>query len=174
MPTSFELARTRYKPDRIKYLLIAEAPPPIESERYFYFEWVPTNDSLFLETMKVLYPDDCANIPSVRRNKQAFLNRFMNDGHHLIDSVDSPIVNTRYRVAQITAGLPSLKSKINLLVNENTKIVLISRSVYNACFRELKDSNYNVINTEMIDFPGTGGQKRFREKMSRLLRQVEK
>jgi len=42
------------RPDSVTYLLIAEAPPSVESGRFFYFERVPTGDSLFLEVMKVM------------------------------------------------------------------------------------------------------------------------
>jgi hypothetical protein len=52
----FEDARQKYKPDEIKFLLIAEAPPDAESGRFFYFEEVDKHDNLFIETMKVLYP----------------------------------------------------------------------------------------------------------------------
>lgn len=169
MPTCFEQARRRYRPRCIKYLLIAEAPPSVESGRFFYYERVPKYDSLFLETMKVLYPNDCGNIPDVRKNKPMFLDQFMNDGFYLIDSMDSPLINLKNRVGQIRTSLPSLKEKIGRLANKNTKIILISRPVYDACFQELRDSNYNVINTEMIDFPGSSGQGKFRDKMSRLL-----
>ena len=57
MPISIEKARLKYKPKKIKYLLIAETPPKSNSNRYFYYENVKEKDSLFLETMIVLYPE---------------------------------------------------------------------------------------------------------------------
>jgi hypothetical protein len=56
MSTDFEIARRKYKPQSIKFLFVAEAPPKKESGRFFYFENVSDKDSLFLEMMKVLYP----------------------------------------------------------------------------------------------------------------------
>lgn len=54
----FEKPRQKYKPKKIDYLLIAETPPKSDSNRFFYFEQVDRQDSLFLETMKCLYPED--------------------------------------------------------------------------------------------------------------------
>jgi hypothetical protein len=34
----FDKARQKYKPEHIKLLFIAEAPPKLESERFFYYE----------------------------------------------------------------------------------------------------------------------------------------
>ena len=46
-------AREKYKPERIKLLFIAEAPPE-QTERFFYYEKVKDNDWLFLGIVKVL------------------------------------------------------------------------------------------------------------------------
>lgn len=76
----FESARLKYKPDLIRYLLIAESPPKTDSNRFFYFEDVGEQDSLFLETMKVLYPKDTSQIKTkeIRNKKATFLLKFKN------------------------------------------------------------------------------------------------
>lgn len=76
MDNKLEVARSKYKPRKIKYLLIAEAPPEESSNRFFYFEHVEIKDSLFLETMKVLYPDNYTDTKTVRSRKKHFLNKF--------------------------------------------------------------------------------------------------
>lgn len=79
MILEIENARRRYQPDQIKCLLIAEAPPKESSGRFFYYENISDGDSLFLETMKVLYPNYYAqfkNTKSVRNNKSLFLKKF--------------------------------------------------------------------------------------------------
>ncbi len=88
----FEKARQKYKPKEIKYLVVAETPPKSGSNRFFYFEKVDRQDSLFLETMKLLYPNetDLTSTKEVRRRKKEFLNKFMTDGFYLIDSLDEP------------------------------------------------------------------------------------
>ncbi len=51
-----ENARLKYKPVKIKYLLIAEAPPD-SIERFFYYENVKSHDHLFLGVTEALYPE---------------------------------------------------------------------------------------------------------------------
>jgi hypothetical protein len=171
MKIDFESARQKYKPDRIKFLLIAEAPPKAGSGRFFYFENVKKGDSLFLETMKVLYPDECSDVRNVRRRKREFLERFRNDGFCLIDAADTPMEDTRpaKKKKQIEKSLPSLVQKVRRLISEDTKIILISSTVYEVCCNRLKLEGFNVVNECALPFP-VGWQKKFREKLSALLR----
>jgi len=171
MKEDFESVRQKYKPEVIKFLLIAEAPPKVESKRFFYFEDVQNGDSLFLETMKVLYPDDCSVTKNVRRQKRKFLERFKNDRFYLIDATDTPMEDSRpaEKREQIKKSLPSLIKKIRSVASEDTKIILISSTVYNVAVHVLKLEGFNVINECMIDFPGSGGQAKFRNKISALL-----
>ena len=48
-------ARSRYRPDVVERLLIAEAPPD-SLDRFFYYEDVRSADYLFLGVTQVLYP----------------------------------------------------------------------------------------------------------------------
>ena len=172
----FESARRKYKPKAIRFLLIAEAPPKIESKRFFYFEDVKSEDNLFLETMKVLCPDDSdiknGNTKSVRRRKREFLERFKNDGFYLIDASDEPMEDNAYsaKKKQVRKSLSSLAQKVRGLVLGHTKIILISKVVYDVCYDRLVPERFNVINKCMIDFPGSGGQVKFRSKMCALLK----
>ena len=50
-------ARAKYKPEVITCLFIAEAPPS-SPDRFFYFEEVREQDSLYLEMMKALFPEE--------------------------------------------------------------------------------------------------------------------
>ena len=171
MKKDFEFARQKYKPKVIKFLLITEAPPKVESKQFFYFEDVQNGDSLFLETMKVLYPDDCLVTKNVRRQKRKFLERFKNDGFYLIDTTDIPIEDSRpaKKREQIKKSLPSLIKKVRSIASEDTKIILISSTVYSVAVNVLKSECFNIINECVIDFPGSGGQAKFRNKISALL-----
>lgn len=90
--TDFEKARLKYRPELIRYLIIAETPPKTESKRFFYFEDVQNQDSLFIEMIKCLYHIDTRdlNAKSIRAKKADFLRKFQGDGFYLIDSLDSP------------------------------------------------------------------------------------
>lgn len=164
----FELAREKYKPEKIKFLLIAEAPPSVESGCFFYFEDVRKGDSLFLETMKALYPDKYTNTPDVRARKKEFLQRFKNDGFYLIDSLDHPIERSN-KIEQIKNGLQQLIEKIERLVDKDTPIILICSTVYKACNDKLRAEGFNVINLEPIPFAGNGHQNEFRQRLQKLL-----
>ena len=170
----FEIARKKYKPYSIRYLLIAETPPKSNSDRFFYFENVTVQDSLFLETMKVLYPKEISQLTTkeIRRKKAIFLVKFKEDGFYLIDSLEKPFdykYSPSQKVKFIQNGHVNLLSRINSTINKNTKVILISSTVFKADFQFLKQNKINVINKEMIDFPGSGGQIKFRNKMSEIL-----
>lgn len=171
----FEVARHKYKPIQIEYLLVAETPPKSNSNRFFYFENVDKQDSLFIETIKLLYPSEIEfiKIQEIRRRKKTFLKKFSSDGFYLIDSLDEPF-EKRYssteKIRLIKLGQNNLIAKIKSLLSENTKVILISSPVYKANYEFLKGQGIPVINEESIDFPGSGGQKKYREKMNRILK----
>lgn len=169
--SKFSNARLKYKPQKINILFIAEAPPKESSDRFFYFEDVKEGDSLFIETMKVLYPNGFTNTKMVRLQKRKFLEKFKNDGYYLIDSTDTPMEQNSisYKKKRIKESLQSLKAKIDELVDSETKIILISKPVYDVCFSSLKSKGINIINEEMIDFPGSGGQIKYKTKINKLI-----
>lgn len=170
----FETARLKYKPQTIEYLLIAETPPKSDSNRFFYFENVDQQDSLFIETMKLLYPSrtDFLEAKEIRERKKEFLTQFRDDGLYLIDSLDEPFeekYGTNKKTRLIKLGQDKLLKKIKLLLSDNTKVILIASSVFKANYDFLKRQGIPVINEESIDFPGSGGQKKYKEKMRRIL-----
>lgn len=97
----FEEARRRYQPETVNILLIAETPPRIESRRFFYFENVRDQDSLYLETMKVIYPGDYIDTRYLRENKGNFLNRFKLDGYYLLDAANTTIRDIKKKKEQL-------------------------------------------------------------------------
>ena len=105
-----EESRNKYRPRHIKLIFVAEAPP-LAPDRFFYFEEVDKQDSLFLETMKVLYPRHyacCGNVKAIRKNKHVFLERFRDDGYYLLDAKNTPIQDEAHRSAEICRALPTL------------------------------------------------------------------
>lgn len=55
LKNQLENARQKFKPEIIRYLLVAEAPPD-SLERFFYYENVRQHDYLFLGVAEALYP----------------------------------------------------------------------------------------------------------------------
>lgn len=171
----FETARKKFQPNHVKILFVAEAPPPTESQRFFYFVPVPRGDTLFLETMKVLYPKEFCNAQHARRHKKEFLRRFRNDGFYLIDACELPLpkgVSFSEKKRTVRDNLPFLRNtlrRLSVLCDSRTKVVLISKSVYVVCSSEL--ASFNVVNRSMIDFPTAGRQRHFRRRLGWLLKQ---
>lgn len=163
----YSQARNRYRPATVRVLIVAEAPP-CALDRFFYFEDVKRQDSLFLEIMGILYPDQKEQYLASGRDtglKQDLLQRFQSDGYWMLDLCEVP---TSIVDGPLPADVQLLLRKLEKLVNKNTPIILIKSNVYDACFEALKASGYNVVN-ERLPFPGSGQQKVFREKFSRAL-----
>ncbi|MEM8969964.1 MAG: hypothetical protein AAGE93_26340, partial [Bacteroidota bacterium] len=165
--TKFAEAREKYRPGKIKLLFITEAPPPEERNRYFYFEKVHRGDSLFLETMKVLFAEEIAafeTIKQIRAEKSYFLKRFQQEGFHLIPGHDLPLPNTTatFRSNVYRDNVPELIKKILSIASPNVPIVLISAVIFRGLAEPLIKSGFQVIHDEMIEFPNSGQQLNFR------------
>jgi hypothetical protein len=164
-----EAARESFRPPQIRFLFVAESPPSA-LERFFYFHPVRIKDGLFVETMKVLYA--VSDVPNLREQKPAYLERFKHDEFFLVDAVDMPIPQGSSSSAKrkaVLAALPRLKVHLKkLCTTPKTKVVLIGKSSY-GIHDVLRQDGFNVINTEMIDLPVFGRASLFREKLGRLL-----
>ena len=173
MEPDFESAREKYRPKKVRFLLIAEAPPKASTGRFFYFEDVSRGDGLFLETVKTLYPADYTSARELRRRKGEFLKRFMNDGFYLIDASEEPMASTERtrKEAQLREHLSGLMEKVSCLASTDTRIILISVPVYHVCCAQLVAKGFPVINIGPIEFPASGHQRKFRRKLADLLRQ---
>jgi hypothetical protein len=165
-------AREKYRPHSIKYLLVAESPPTEGSGRYFYFEDLSEGDSLFWQTIKTLYPDDFPpSAPPPRHRKREFLERFRADGFFLLDAVEKPLgeASSAMKRRLIRDSLPRLKGDLRAACGTGTKVILISAPVFELCAAPLAADGFNVVNDEMIDFPGSGNQRKFRQKFARVM-----
>jgi hypothetical protein len=167
LSAKYSRARDKYKPRDIKTLIIAEAPP-CTLERFFYFEEVSRQDSLFLEIMGVLYPEEKEEYLRSKREpskKEGLLERFREDGFWLLDLAEVPIEvsNQTYESA-----LPSLINRIEKAIDKTTPVILIKANVYDICYKALLAKGYNVVN-ERLPFPGSGQQRVFRDKFKKLV-----
>ncbi len=162
---NYDAAREKYRPDHIKVLFIAEAPPN-DPERHFYLEDVRRHDSLFWEMMKVVC--DASKID--RPRKPEYLNGFKDGGYFLIDTCETPLKRGIDKKKQLRASLEDLIERSRGLREPGTHAVLICATVYDVCLAPLREAGLNVINTEKIPHPGRGHAPEFRERLSRLLK----
>lgn len=157
------LAAKKYQPEKIRLLLVAEAPPRAE-DRYFYFENVDKQDSLFRYVVR------CAlNTEPIREHKAEQLNALKESGIFLIDLVQDPL-GPKDKLKDV-ADLTSLVSRCSSLSPEG--IVLIKATVYDVAFDSLKSAGLPVID-ERIPFPGSGQQLRFISAFNNALAKIGK
>lgn len=149
-------AARKYQPDHIKLLLVAEAPPAA-LDRYFYFEDVPQQDSLFRYVARAIL-----NTQPTRDNKTELLARLRDKGVFLIDLKRDPVDGK-----SLAMEVPKLLRRIRKL--DPQKIIVIKASVYDAVQRPLTEAGLPVVH-ERIPFPGSGQQRRFEVAFSRALR----
>ncbi|HEY0057488.1 MAG TPA: hypothetical protein VGB56_00050 [Flavisolibacter sp.] len=162
----YRKARNKYKPRQVKTLFIAEGPPN-SLDRHFYFEDVKQHDSLFLEIMGILYPEQKQRYLSSRRDtilKTELLESFQEDGYWLMHLSEIPC-NLN---APLPTLVPSLLLRLQKEIDKETPIILIKSSLYDLCYKLLVLQGYKVSN-ERIPFPGSGQQGVFREKVRKAL-----
>lgn len=173
---SYDDTRKQYLPKRIKFLLIAESPPPATdklSSRHFYrSDMIRVNDRLFTNTMKALYPETAdAPEPEIQKSKEQWLRRFQQDGWYMIEALEESQkheVTKQQRQSKIQANLPQLIERVRKLAEPDTKIILIKSNVFDVAAEPLRQAGFNVLNTELVDYPGRFNQRDYREKLAEL------
>ncbi len=184
----FTEAIRRYRPDPLRVLFIAEAPPAFKVNRFFYFTDLTDGDTLFLEMMKVLYPVEVgymkdtfrpgSSVKQIRQRKPELLRRFQKDGFHLIDAYERPMpdgADTATKTRLMRSTLPGLQRTVQRLVGErHVPIVLIGGVTYSVCAEALRVNGRNIANKAMIHHPARGNQKLFRSKLKTVLWELAK
>lgn len=162
-------ARAKYKPEMIKLLFVAEAPPEA-AERFFYYETVKDNDWLYIAIVKAISMCDDYDVKKIRANKKKILELLQQDGIFLMDLSPVPLkwaVKAELHKEDFMQRLNNEKS-IN---KEVTDIILIKANVYDCLFLELKENGYRVQN-QRIPFPASGQQQKFAEMMKKTLKEI--
>jgi len=172
MLAKIEKARAEFKPDKINYLLVAEAPPD-SVERFFYFPNVRDKDFLFLGVMDLLFPEIKSKYLQSGRDpaiKTILLNKFKTKGFYLLDLSDLP---TKYLTIPLEECLSGLIKRIEAVVDKKkTKIILIKANVFETAYYKLKSLGYDVID-QKIPFPSSGQQGNFKIQFTEVLRVIK-
>jgi hypothetical protein len=163
-----ENARLKYRPERVKTLLVAEAPPD-SLERFFYYENVRERDYLFLGVTEALYPGlkkDFIASGRTAEKKVSILNKLKNDGYYLIDLSDTPI--SMLNNVGVETFVRSLIEKVKKVADTNTNIILIKANVYDSVYKKLSKLGYKVVDIR-IPFPSSGQQTNFQRTFNQAL-----
>ena len=178
---SYEEVRLRYKPRHIKVLLIAESPPPpakVQSSRQFYYtDRIRKDDRLFTNTIRALYPET-AELPEaeLQEQKESWLKRFKDDGWYMIEALEESQaheVTKNQRQQKIRASIPRLIERVKELVDDEGKIILIKSNVFEAAAEPLRQAGFNVLNNQLLDYPGQFNQRAYREKLAKFSKNLK-
>jgi hypothetical protein len=148
-----------FRPERVKLLLIAEAPPSA-LDRYFYFPFVTTQDSLFRYVSRLVLHRE-----PTRANKRELLEALRDAGVYLIDLCPEPIRDK----AELRICVPDLVKRVEALRPQH--VILIKATVFDVAYSALRDAGQPVVG-RMIPFPGSGQQRRFETEMGAALASI--
>ena len=162
-----EEAQQCYRPDQLRCIFIAEAPPN-DPERYFYFPDVIKHDDLFRGVIKAIYPD--VSLSRDKHAKHKLLCKFKADGYYLIDLCLDPLEGTdaekRDRRLEAVQGLVD---RLHEMRSEHLPIIIIKCPVYDLIYCRLCKDGFIYTCNERIEFPGSGQQSKFRKHFSDAL-----
>jgi hypothetical protein len=152
---SFEVRkyRERYKPEKIKLLIVGESPPHSGDDDNLHFFYNPeynTNDNLYKAISSLLFSNN------EHLSKHIGLKSFMGLGFYLLDATDKPInkINDeRIKNSIILSELPTRMSEIELLILKTTPIILIKKNIFQLFNEPLRQQGFNVLNDNLLPFP---------------------
>jgi hypothetical protein len=182
MNMSYDSLREQYKPEHITLLLVAESPPPaadVQSSRHFYrSDRVRRDDRLFVDTIRALYPEAAEQTEAIiETEKERWLRQLQRDGVYMIEALaesQEHEVTKRQRQERIAEVLPELERKIKGLVDDTAGIILIKSNVFDVAAESLCSAGLQILNTELVDYPGRFNQRAYREKLGYLAREYKK
>ena len=174
--SSYDDLRQQYKPDIVKWLLIAESPPPQAdqpSSRHFYrADMERKDDRVFTNTIKALYAEAAEKTEAeIQPDKERWLRRLQADGVYMIEALQ---VSQRHQVTKgqrqdkIKQAVPELIERVRSL--NPIGIILIKSNVFDQAAEPLRQAGFLVLNTELVDYPGHYNQRAYREKLSALMK----
>ena len=173
---SYEEIRRQYKPAQIKWLFIAESPPPsegIKSSRHFYrADYKGPEDRLFANTIRGLYPE-AYNLPEpeITKDKDKWLRRLQCDSVYMIEALEvseQHKVTKKERQEHIRAAVPRLIERVRELAGPDTKIILIKSNPFEIAAGPLREAGFNVLNEKLVDYPGIYNLQAHKDKLRAL------
>jgi hypothetical protein len=167
--------RARWKPEGVRLLLIAESAPgnggDIANRRFFYDDNLTSKDGLFREVVRALYDDP--ELVSGPKAKTPWLEKLKADGVFLIDLATVPVneFGAADRAAALERNIDETVAEARKLDPEG--VVLVKHNVFELLARPIRDAGLPLLHDVMIPFPGSGQQKRFRERFSYALARLK-
>ncbi len=168
--------RARWKPDHVMLLLIAESAPDdggdIANRRFFYDDNLTGKDGLFRQVVRALY--DNPALQSGPHEKTPWLERLKSDRVYLIDLAPVPVNyhSPSERAAALQRNIEATVAHAAELAPGG--VVLVKQNVFDLLQRPALGAGLPLLHDVMIPFPGSGQQKRFRERFADALARLER
>jgi hypothetical protein len=148
----YEQLRDRYRPERIRLLLIGESPPdPGNAERRFFYSPKLSHDNLYRGVAAALYGTEQDFDASA---KPRVLDRLRTDGVWLIDAVDHPIdkATPSARRGEIRDAVAGLVTRVRDL-DPQIGVLICHSVVYEHTAPVLRAAGILVLHHRPIPFP---------------------
>lgn len=160
--------RERWRPKRVRLLLVAESAPDdggdLSNRRFFYEDDLTGHDGLFREVVRVLY--DSPKLTSGPGAKRPWLARLQADGVYLID-LAAVAVNELDAASRARALTRNIEATVRAAKEvEPEGVVLIKQNVFDLLERPIRSAGLPLLHDEFVHFPGSGQQKNFRERFA--------
>ncbi|WJX99919.1 hypothetical protein [Curtobacterium sp. 458] len=168
--------RARWQPERVRLLLVAESAPDdggdLANRRFFFDETLTSKDGLFREVVRARYDDP--PLTSGPNAKTPWLARLQADGVFLIDLAAEPVNyhGAEQRAATLRRNIEATVTLASSLEPEG--IVLVKRNVFKLLNSPMRDAGLRVLHDDFIPFPGSGQQRRFRERFAQAISSLDR
>lgn len=147
----YDELRERYRPRRLRILLIGESvPDPGAGERRFFYAPTLTYDNLYRGVAEAVYGESGMDLA----RKTEVLERLRDDGFWLIDAVEEP-VNKRSaaeRRRAIAAATPGLVERC-LDVRPERGVIICHGLVYDFAASALHTAGVKLLHSAPLPFP---------------------
>lgn len=158
--------RARWKPERVRLLLIAESAPDDggneANRRFFYDDDLTGRDGLFRQVVHVLF--DNPELRSGPGAKIPWLEKLRDQGVYLIDLASVP-VNYHSRSERAAALQQNIDATVALATDlQPDGVVLVKKNVFELLNEPIRAAGLRMLHEEFIPFPASGQQARFRER----------
>ena len=166
--------RARWRPDHVRLLLIAESAPDdggdIANRRFFYDNDLTSKDGLFREVVRALFGNPM--LASGPNAKAPWLEKLKAEGVYLIDLAPVP-VNFHAPSERAAALQRNIEATVAIAIElKPDGVALIKQNVFKLLQRPIPKAGLRLIHDDFIPFPGSGQQKRFRERFAQALEKL--
>lgn len=167
---NWEPLREYYLPEKIKFILVGEAPPA-GGERFFYYDDVPRYDYLFLNTMSALFPMETYEYDRIKtpERKRALLNMFKEKGGYLMDLYSAPKAqlpkpcNKKACILDFRQRLQKIETRLD----DNVSFILVHSAA--ACLAKHLYTYTPDAKVIQLPFPLYGKQEHFKQTLKEYI-----